>query len=431
MDAAELIATALAAGAAAGAENVAATAVKDTYQKLKQLLAVRFSGKKAAEVALAEHQAAPGASHAPLKKALSETGADTDRAVIDVAQQLMNLLDKGGSTAGQYTAIVRLSRRPRTGARTPQVNRYPAQGPPHSDDRKLSRLRADQQRSTQTSAPALTSPSRSSVPRTRDPDRVILIEGSSGVQVGKHNYQYSAYEVTLPTVALESAQALADRLLSPDAPWAGDVFSHNAQPDLSDATGGLGSASSGIVEGPGGDTLVIVRSSQGVQIGDHNTQRNQFRIRVATVRVQADQVGVASARRAAYIARLRKNPSDWDAAHSLAEDIANAARTDLHVDMTAQVTRVVDHPQIPSWSGEYHNLTGRQLGGPNRARVRVHATINKFDTRALTRKILNRAADLYSPPAVHDAPRQVRITDVSRTRNRPNYPPSPGMGRGF
>ncbi len=56
MEPVELIITAMAAGAAGGAENVVSTAVKDAYQKLKELVAARFAGKKIAEVALAEHE---------------------------------------------------------------------------------------------------------------------------------------------------------------------------------------------------------------------------------------------------------------------------------------------------------------------------------------------------------------------------------------
>jgi hypothetical protein len=49
--------------------------------------------------------------------------------------------------------------------------------------------------------------------------RVVLIDGCSGVQYGRRNEQYSAYRVTLPSVAPESTEALARHLLSDDRKW--------------------------------------------------------------------------------------------------------------------------------------------------------------------------------------------------------------------
>ena len=50
------------------------------------------------------------------------------------------------------------------------------------------------------------------------PARVILIERSMGVQVGRDNNQVSVYLATLPRASFGSAQRLAETLLSPDAP---------------------------------------------------------------------------------------------------------------------------------------------------------------------------------------------------------------------
>jgi hypothetical protein len=74
---------------------------------------------------------------------------------------------------------------------------------------------------------------RSTSMETGAPKRVILIERCSGVQVGRDNDQVSAYRVTLPTAAFGSGQALADLLLSRDAPWSRDMFTHSARPDFS------------------------------------------------------------------------------------------------------------------------------------------------------------------------------------------------------
>ena len=246
---------------------------------------------------------------------------------------------------------------------------------------------------------------------------MILIERCSGIQVGRDNDQYSAYRVTLPTAALQSGQALADRLLSSDTPWSRDVFSHGARPDLGVASNGFGVGTSRIVAGPS------------VQVGDHNVQRNQFRIRVADVSVQANRLGATSARTTA-ISRLRDDPGDRAAARSLAEDVARAARRDLVVDLTAQVTRDVGHPHINRSSGEFHGLTGRQIGGSNRARVTVQVSVHRMDSRALQRQILKRA-ERDRRSARHDQPNVPPAGDLNRIhRSGPTRFPGPGGGRG-
>jgi hypothetical protein len=241
---------------------------------------------------------------------------------------------------------------------------------------------------------------------------VILIERSSGVQVGRDNEQFSAYRVTLPQASFESAQALAETLLSSDAPWSRDAFSNDARPDLSTVTGqGPRSSASGIIEGPQGNTLVIVRDSRGVQIGDRNVQRNEFRIRISDAAVRADTVGMTRERQEC-IARLRDNPGDQAAARRLAADLGQAARTELAVDLTAQVTEIAGSPQTHRSSGQFRDLAGRQVGGPgNQASVRVDVSVAKFDTHALEGHFREIAARLPRPQAPG--------------RSEPGTPPSP------
>jgi hypothetical protein len=132
MDPLTLIVAALTAGAVGGAGNVASTAVGDAYQGLKRLVAARFSGKKAAEVALAEHETDPEVWRAPLEKALSDSGASTDRDVIAAAQRLMELLDKAGSIAGKYTVTLHNTYGNQIGDGNSQVNVISAQSPARS-----------------------------------------------------------------------------------------------------------------------------------------------------------------------------------------------------------------------------------------------------------------------------------------------------------
>jgi hypothetical protein len=220
------------------------------------------------------------------------------------------------------------------------------------------------------------------------PVRVIVIERSMGVQVGRDNDQASVYRVVLSQVSFESAQRLAETLLEPDAPWARDVFSHDVWPGLPDVEmrGPRRSTSSRINTGSPEVTLVIVRDSQGVQVGDHNMQRNEFTVRVRAVAIRADTLGMTPSR-LGLIERLHTGPGDHDAAKLLAEDLAGAARAQLHADLTARVTRLAGNPSIRRRAGRFRHLVGRQIGGPgNRASIEVDVT-GWVDTRALRRSL--------------------------------------------
>jgi hypothetical protein len=100
-----LIMTALAAGAAAGGKDTAATVVKDAYEGLKHLVATRFSGKPSAEVALAEHENDPATWQAPLTKALAEARTGQDEQILAAARRVLELADPDGTPAGKYTLI--------------------------------------------------------------------------------------------------------------------------------------------------------------------------------------------------------------------------------------------------------------------------------------------------------------------------------------
>jgi hypothetical protein len=107
MDPITLIATALAAGAALGLKDTAASAVKDAYAALKALVRRRLASRPDAEVVLARHEQAPETWQAPLMAELGEAGADRDRDLVIAAQALMSLVDEAGARAGKYTVDVR------------------------------------------------------------------------------------------------------------------------------------------------------------------------------------------------------------------------------------------------------------------------------------------------------------------------------------
>lgn len=270
------------------------------------------------------------------------------------------------------------------------------------------------------------------------PARVILIEQSMGVQVGRDNDQVSVYRVMLPLASFGSGKELAETLLSLDAPWSRDIFSHDARPSLPDMrAAGRDTPSSGIIESPRGDTLVIVRDSQGVQVGNRNVQRNEFPVRVRAVAVHADTLGMTPSR-LEWISRLRANPGDRAAARLLADDLGQAARDGLQADLTARVRQLAGNPRIRRWAGRFRRLVGRQIGGHgNRASVQVDVRTGKFDTRALQRSLRD-AAERYQPPprepwpaqsAVWDLPRRLgRPRDAGRQRPGPGQRSRPGRG---
>ncbi len=106
MDPITLIVTALAAGAAAGAQETASTVVKDAYTGLKTLIQQKFKGKPTAEIALTEHEKKPEVWKAPLEEGLKETSVDQDKEVIEAAQKVMSLLQPQQAAMGKYNVQI-------------------------------------------------------------------------------------------------------------------------------------------------------------------------------------------------------------------------------------------------------------------------------------------------------------------------------------
>lgn len=102
VDPVTLIATALAAGAAAGAKDTASSVVKDAYNGLKGLVQRRLRDRPDGELVLARHEQDPQVWDKPLVQELTTAGAGDDPALIAAAQALMQLVDAAGSAAGRY-----------------------------------------------------------------------------------------------------------------------------------------------------------------------------------------------------------------------------------------------------------------------------------------------------------------------------------------
>jgi hypothetical protein len=102
VDPVSLIVGALAAGASAGLRDMATASVKEAYQSLRTAVAARFAGHQPAEMVLTQYETDPDTWATPLDKALRETRAADDPAVVAAAEQLLRLLDAegGGVSAG-------------------------------------------------------------------------------------------------------------------------------------------------------------------------------------------------------------------------------------------------------------------------------------------------------------------------------------------
>lgn len=100
MDPISIIVGALAAGALAGAQDVASSSIKDSYERLKSLLRDRFGGRVAAETALDEHGQDPESWEPALRSELLKAGVDADHQVVEHAQALLNMVGTKGSAGG-------------------------------------------------------------------------------------------------------------------------------------------------------------------------------------------------------------------------------------------------------------------------------------------------------------------------------------------
>ena len=107
MDPVSLVVGALAAGAAAAAQETASTAIKDAYAGLKALVQRRFAGKPDAELVLAKYEQKPTSWQEPLKDELAATAVENDTELIKAAQQLMGLIDPQQAAVGKYNVQIR------------------------------------------------------------------------------------------------------------------------------------------------------------------------------------------------------------------------------------------------------------------------------------------------------------------------------------
>jgi hypothetical protein len=107
MTGAELILTALVAGAAAGSGDAAKTAVVDAYTWLRDAVRRRLTGRKRAKRILDAVPDNDGSWRAELAADLVESGAADDAVVLEAARRLLEVADPGGTAAGKYRVDAR------------------------------------------------------------------------------------------------------------------------------------------------------------------------------------------------------------------------------------------------------------------------------------------------------------------------------------
>src|SRR5947209_68546 len=106
MDPVSLIEGALAAGAAASAQDTAGQAVKDAYSGLKTLLSRLFAEKPKAQVIINEHEADPEPYGKPIRKLLTEAHVEQEQEILEAAQRVMNLVQPQQAALGKYNVQI-------------------------------------------------------------------------------------------------------------------------------------------------------------------------------------------------------------------------------------------------------------------------------------------------------------------------------------
>jgi hypothetical protein len=268
--------------------------------------------------------------------------------------------------------------------------------------------------------------------------RVILIERSMGVQVGRDNDQVSVYLATLPPGFIRVRPEAGRDAAEPGCPLVTRCFQPRrpAEPPRHEARRARRLFQRHHREPSGrhaGHRPELARRA----VGERNVQRNEFTVRVRAVAVHADTFGMTPGR-LVWISRLRANPGDRATARLLAEDLGRAARDRLQADLTARVRQLAGNPRIRRWAGRFRRLVGRQIGGHgNRARVQVDIRTGAVDTRALQRS-LRAAAERHQPPPRESRPAPLtaryrprqsrRARDASRQRSGPDRRSWPDRG---
>lgn len=129
MDPVTLVVGALAAGALKGAGETASATVMDAYAALKAAVVARFADKQVPTGVIAEHSDDPETFEKPLAKRLQQAQAEQDPRIVDLARELMRLIDAEGSRAGKYDVDLRGAMGVQVGDGNTQTNTFTTHPP--------------------------------------------------------------------------------------------------------------------------------------------------------------------------------------------------------------------------------------------------------------------------------------------------------------
>ncbi len=104
MDPVTLIVTAIVAGLATGAGEVAKAGIKDVYDLFMGRLRGKVTGHEDAQAALSGVEKKPDSAgrQTTLKEELEAIGAADDKDLVDLAQDVLRKLDEQGAQTGKY-----------------------------------------------------------------------------------------------------------------------------------------------------------------------------------------------------------------------------------------------------------------------------------------------------------------------------------------
>lgn len=201
------------------------------------------------------------------------------------------------------------------------------------------------------------------------PDRALVIEDSQGIQVGHHNHQVNVHRFQVKDVRISLDRAFQRELTRIEAIHA--PAHHQA-----------------VKIAAGRPARVVVRNAQGIQIGDHNTQRNHF-----TYVIRGPSVTVST-----------PAPADLDRiVNKLRDHRVTSAQKDLTAVVRDELRREVDrlYDTLP---GEHNvhsdtvpktirNVTGGQYGPASNAAHHEQINVSRVDITPLDRAV-RRDADL-------------------------------------
>ncbi|MDT8915140.1 hypothetical protein [Amycolatopsis sp. PS_44_ISF1] len=128
----ELVVTALAAGAAAGAKETASTAVKDAYagvkspavRTMRRAEPVPAEAAKAVEADAVTPEDSDATGRRELTAALTAAGAGADEELVAAALRVLELTDPDGTQAGKYRVVLHGNKGVQVGEHNTQTNTF-------------------------------------------------------------------------------------------------------------------------------------------------------------------------------------------------------------------------------------------------------------------------------------------------------------------